>query len=234
MNPDVEEQIYEVINFAGEVIVSYFMKDNYELQKKQIDAHYNKLKKIEEKEQGRVGQTNPPPYQSIGSERPMLSISEQKVEGTACIACSRDHLSTASAMLKEAIRFARRPEKGMRCFEVRDRIATALEELNAMERLDLVPQKIEQLSDKEKELAVWIANQSSELRHIITNIQTIDDLEHASATASKINNEVMAKVWDSQTVGGTINVLCRDIEDEAEQKRCRDNLNAALDERVSR
>ncbi|GAI32004.1 unnamed protein product, partial [marine sediment metagenome] len=57
--------------------------------------------------------------------------------GTACLPCSRDHLSVTSSALSEGIRFAR--EKGVKNHEVMRRVRIALDELNVMERIDLAP-----------------------------------------------------------------------------------------------
>jgi len=114
--------------------------------------------------------------------------------GTACIPCSRDHLSTASSSLSEGIRFAR--EKGVKDPEVVRRIRIALDELNAMERIDLAPIEIAKLKGAEKELATWTLNQSRNLRHDITAIKDVDAMEQTSARVSQVTEDFMSRLGE--------------------------------------
>ncbi|HUV52296.1 MAG TPA: hypothetical protein VMW64_04390 [Dehalococcoidia bacterium] len=130
----------------------------------------------------------PPPGQDEISPSPG-SISA----GTACLPCSRDHLSVTSSSLSEGIRFAR--DKGVRQPEVTRRIRIALDELNVMERIDLAPDEIAKLKGVEKELAVWTLKQSRELRHSITAIKDVETMEQAAARASQVTEEFMSRLW---------------------------------------
>ncbi|MBA7469158.1 hypothetical protein ES707_04424 [subsurface metagenome] len=114
-------------------------------------------------------------------------------KGTACLPCSRDHLSTTSSALSEGIRFAR--DKGVKDHEVMRRIRIGLDELNAMERIDLAPEETAKLKGAEKELADWVLRQSRDLRHAITEIRDADTLEQAAARASTITEEFMTQLW---------------------------------------
>ena len=114
-------------------------------------------------------------------------------EGTACLACSRDHLSVTSSALSEGIRFAR--EKGVKSPEVLRRIRIALDELNIMERIDLAPEETAKLKGAEKEIAVWTLNQSRNLRHSITAIKDVETMEKAAAQASALAEEFMSRLW---------------------------------------
>ena len=122
-----------------------------------------------------------------------LPITSEIREGTACIPCSRDHLSVASSALSEAIRFAR--DKGIRDPEVLRRIRIALDELNAMERIDLAPDETARLKGAEKELAGWTLKQSRNLRHAITAIKDVETMEQAAARASAVTEEFMGRLW---------------------------------------
>ena len=113
--------------------------------------------------------------------------------GTACLPCSRDHLSVTSSSLSEGIRFAR--DKGVSQPEVTRRIRIALDELNVMERIDLAPDEIAKLKGTEKELAVWTLQQSRDLRHSITAIKDVETMEQAAARASQITEEFMSRLW---------------------------------------
>ncbi len=114
-------------------------------------------------------------------------------EGTACLPCSRDHLSTSSSALSEGIRFAR--EKGVKDHEVMRRIRIALDELNAMERIDLAPEETAKLKGAESELADWTLRESRELRHAITTIRDVESMEQTAARASRTTEEFMIKLW---------------------------------------
>ncbi len=132
-------------------------------------------------------------------KEPSPSLSETSTSlgsistGTACIPCSRDHLSVTSSALSEGIRFAR--DKGVRQSEVTRRIRIALDELNAMERIDLAPDEISKLKGAEKELASWTLKQSRDLRHAITAIKDVETMEQAAARASQVTEEFMSRLW---------------------------------------
>ncbi|GAI46581.1 unnamed protein product, partial [marine sediment metagenome] len=123
----------------------------------------------------------------IEGERPPI---EEIASATVCLSCCRDHFSTISGALSEALRFAR--ADGIASKEVQGRIGLALDEHNIMERVDLAPQAIAPLTGKEKELAVWSLKNSRELRHAIGEAKTVDDLEQAAALAAKLREEFMA------------------------------------------
>jgi len=123
-----------------------------------------------------------------------ISTSQASVfAGTACLPCSRDHLSVTSSALGEAVRFAR--EKGVKDPEALRRIRIALDELNVMERIDLAPDEIVKLKGAEKELADWTLKQSRDLRHAITAIKDADSVEKTAARASQVTEEFMSRLW---------------------------------------
>lgn len=134
----------------------------------------------------------PPPTEnssSLTTEAPQDSVST----GTACLPCCRDHLSTSSSVLSEGIRFAR--DKGVKDPQAIRRIRIALDELNAMERIDLAPDEIVKLKGAERELADWVLKSSRDLRHAITAIKDIGTMEQAAAKTSSITEEFMSRLW---------------------------------------
>jgi len=139
--------------------------------------------------------------------------------------CSRDHFSTVSGALNEALRFARK--EGMRHPEVEKRIGLALDELNALERLDLSAENIVKLEGKEKDLAVKGLDDSRNLRHKIATMREVGDLEQAAAEASTVRTEFMRNLWGIVTVDGTIDKLCKGLSDE-ERTRCISTINQVL------
>lgn len=116
---------------------------------------------------------------------------EEIASATVCLSCCRDHWSTISGALSEALRFAR--SDGMASKEVQGRIGLALDEHNIMERIDLAPQALAGLKGKEKELAEWSLQNSRELRHVVGEIRTVDDMERAAAQAARLREEFTSK-----------------------------------------
>jgi len=114
-------------------------------------------------------------------------------KGTACLPCSRDHLSVTSASLSEGVRFAR--DKGIKDPEVIKRLRIAIDELNIMERIDLAPSETARLKGEERELANWVLSQSRNLRHDITAIKTPEDMESAAANAAATTEEFMSRFY---------------------------------------
>ena len=145
------------------------------------------------------GQNKPPSEgkMTVPTQEPSLQQVEASASpvaaGTACIPCSRDHLSVTSSALSEGMRFAR--EKGVKDPEALRRIRIALDELNVMERIDLAPDETAKLKGAEKELADWTLQQSRELRHTITAIKDVETMEQAAARASQVTEEFMGRLW---------------------------------------
>ncbi len=133
-----------------------------------------------------VATQEPPLEQTVAAASPVAA-------GTACIPCSRDHLSVTSSALSEGIRFAR--DKGVKDSEVTRRVRIALDELNIMERIDLAPDEIVKLKGAEKELADWTLKQSRDLRHAITAIKDVETMEQAAARASAVTEEFLGRLW---------------------------------------
>lgn len=97
---------------------------------------------------------------------------------TGCLPCAVGHFSTSSGLLKEAVRFK---GEGMTSNEILDRIASALEEQNALEREDLSPEKIQGLPEWERPIAEEALARSRELRHKLEGIKSIEELEQIAA-----------------------------------------------------
>jgi hypothetical protein len=122
-------------------------------------------------------------------------LTKKKIsEGVACIACSSDHLMTASGAIDEASRMAQ-GGKYIDDKEIISRLGTAKRELDIMERIDLTDKKIQGLKGEEKKLALDVKNKSAEIRHGIMGIKSMSDLIELSATASKTWEDVWAKAF---------------------------------------
>lgn len=132
----------------------------------------------------------PPESKEVSQSPPESAKSEPSEEtaGTACIPCSINHLSTCSGLLSEAMRFAR--EDGIDNREVITRIGLCQDELNAMIREDLRPEKVAVLGSQDKQLANKILVSGRDLGHELENLSSVDDLETISAKAQSLRTEV--------------------------------------------
>lgn len=217
----------EAFNIVGMFISNQITKPDYESQEKNVEEFYANVRAIarqEEKERSKILRTPAVPQ----APPPVLPLETRVEGGTACLPCSRDHFSTVSSVLNEALRFARK--KGIRDPEVMKRIGIALDEMNALERIDLAAENIVQLKGREKQLAEWGLDKSRELRHKITTVQTPSDLEKVASDAAMIRTEFMRNLWDIATADGTIEKLCKGLSDE-ERDRCVNTINAVLKEK---
>lgn len=136
---------------------------------------------------------------------------EEVASATACLQCSRDHYSTVSGALSEALRFAR--SDGIASKDAQGRIGIALDELNIMERIDLAPQALAQLKSEEKKLAEWSLKNSRQLRHTIGEISTIDDMEKAAAEAARLREDFMSRYGELKRSFATECRECEALED---------------------
>ncbi|MBA7562902.1 hypothetical protein ES708_04555 [subsurface metagenome] len=105
---------------------------------------------------------------------------KKEAVATACVPCALGHFSTSAGLLNEAVRFKK---EGITSNEILDRIAKVLEEQNALERVDLTPEKIRNTPDWERDLAEEALQQSRSLRHRLETLTTIEELEQAAADA---------------------------------------------------
>ena len=127
-------------------------------------------------------------------QQPEVTARQEVIEGKAssiaagCVPCAIGHFGTCSGLLNEAMRFAKKD--GMSSSEVIDRVNMCLDELNAMERVDLRPELIVNLPDWEKELANKSLTESRATRHGLEGLTTIDDLEKVAADTQTARTEV--------------------------------------------
>lgn len=220
-----------ILELAGEGISNFLilrpdhdekidLRTKYYAEAREIARQDQKLKANIEREI-----TEPP--REIEMETKDLTV--EKIEkGNACLPCSRDHFSTVSGALGEAIRFSRK--EGVTHPEVQRRIGMSLDELNMLERIDLAPEQMVTLKGQEKQLAEWGLNKSRELRHRITQIQSHEELEKAAADAANVRTEFMKKLWETISVDGSINKLCKGLNEE-EYKRCVATISNILNDK---
>lgn len=110
-------------------------------------------------------------------------VSEPTV-ATSCIACARSHLATVAASTKEAIRFAR--TEGIMHIEVQTRLATAEEEIVALERYDWSPERVLNSPQEHQEIINKHLPTVRELRQEIGQITTVEQLIICAGKSGKL------------------------------------------------
>lgn len=125
-------------------------------------------------------------------EEPALPASPQG-KGTHCIPCSANHLSVCGGLLGEALRFAR--ADGLGSPEVVQRVGMCLDELNAMERVDLRAEVVFRLPPQEKAVAEKALVRGRALRHELEHLAGIDGLEKAAAESQQLRGELFKDWW---------------------------------------
>lgn len=105
-----------------------------------------------------------------------------------CVPCSIGHLGTCVGVTNEAMRFAKKDGIGSR--EVIDRVNMCLDELNALERVDLRPEMIASLPDWEKNLANEALSVSRGTRHSLENLSSADELESVAAQLQTVRQDI--------------------------------------------
>jgi hypothetical protein len=139
-------------------------------------------------------ETEEPGLEEAGPEEPRQ---EDEVKGgTAGKLCSDEHVSQVASNLKEALRMAR--SRGIKDKEIRDRLLSSRDELNAMERFDMVAEKVRTYSPEEQVIAKWLLPKSAAMRHAINEIlmrdKGIEELEKLSAYASDTTRELTDRI----------------------------------------
>jgi hypothetical protein len=122
-----------------------------------------------------------------------LSLEEENLEqdiATACVPCAIGHFAGAAKLLNEAIRFR---DDGIESGQVLDDIAGAIGELNAMERVDLTPERLQRTPGWERAIADQALRESRKLRHRLEGIGSMEEIEKAAADTEsyfkKLNRE---------------------------------------------
>ena len=115
---------------------------------------------------------------------------------TSCIACARSHIATVSSSLKESLRFSR--EHGILHPEVQTRLATAEEEITALERYDWSPERIEHTPQTDKQIVLHFLPIVRNLRQEISTIQSHEDLEKCASKAGTLLTDYRTQVLHSR------------------------------------
>lgn len=103
----------------------------------------------------------------------------------ACLPCTRAHLLAASEILNEAARMA--PRMGADHKEIRRRIKRAAGELLVLERFDLEPRQIEQLTPEQKAAVEEVYPHISRLRQeLVSGAESPEAIRKAAAEAERL------------------------------------------------
>ena len=132
-----------------------------------------------------------PPLDEIEESPDALSEKASSIPG-GCVPCSIGHLGTCTGLLNEAMRFAHKD--GIQSEEVIDRVNMCLDELNALERVDLRPEMIHNLPEWEKTLAEQALTLSRSLRHDLEGLSNVSSLEEISANTQTKRKEI-GRTW---------------------------------------
>ena len=138
--------------------------------------------------------------QNLGDLTPAATVTTQRAEtapqkgdvATACVACAVNHFSTSAGLLNEAVRFKK---DGITSNEIIDRVAKVLEEQNALERVDLTPEKIRSSPEWERDIVEEALLESRSLRHRLETLTTIEDLEQAAADTETYYRKLNRTWW---------------------------------------
>ena len=118
------------------------------------------------------------------------TVPQQEDIATACVPCAIGHYAGAAKLLNEAIRFR---DDGIESSQVLDDIAGAIGELNAMERVDLTPERLQKTPGWERTIADEALRESRKLRHRLESISSMEEIEKAAADTEsyykKINRQ---------------------------------------------
>ncbi len=106
------------------------------------------------------------------------TVPQQEDIATACVPCGVGHFAGAAKLLNEAFRFR---DDGITSNQVLDDIAGAIGELNAMERVDLTPEKLQNTARWERPIADEALRESRKLRHRLESISSMEEIEKAAA-----------------------------------------------------
>lgn len=144
----------------------------------------------------RVAAIEPPVMEEIAKqpeeelEEALAKPNQEKATAveTGCVPCAIGHFGTCSGLLNEAMRFAKK--EGVESTEVIDRMNICMDELNALERVDLRPELITNLPDWEKKLANKALTASRGTRHGLENLTSVETLEKVAANTQSARQEI--------------------------------------------
>lgn len=124
--------------------------------------------------------------------RPLGSANTREELAVGCLPCARAHFTAIWGSLDEALRFAR--DEGIGYFEVITRMQSAEKEALMIERHDWTPAKIANSPAAEQEVLHYMLPRLREIRQDIVDIDSVEDLESATAKAEDLAQELHVQV----------------------------------------
>lgn len=155
---------------------------------------------------------------AVAVDEPQEEIAEGNKASSieaGCVPCAIGHLGTCTGVLNEAMRFAKKD--GASSIDVIDRVNICLDELNALERVDLRSELIVNLSPWEKDLANDALIASRNMRHDLEAFSGTSDLERVTAKAQRTRQEI-GRVWFQQRLANMSPEEKRKIAEKAIEK----------------
>jgi len=195
--------MHPLINLAGGRLLNLVFdgllkrRDPFEAREERLTSELATLTELGERLPPTVFSPPVSPQEDETTTTPDVSSTSQvTAEGKGCIPCAADHFSTVAGALTEALRFAR--TEGMYHQEVLERIALAFDELNIMERIDAAPEKLERLPEEEQSLMRDATVMSRDLRHSLSDLTGVEDLEAVAAMAQKSRTDFRKRLFRLQ------------------------------------
>ena len=111
-------------------------------------------------------------------------------KGTACLPCTNSHLHACVGLLDEAMRMS--PD-GIN-EDSMQRVDKCLGQIAAAERIDLAPENVAALPEKERVVAEYAAKEMREIRHGLEGVTDKKDLERVTLQTITLQEHV-GKAW---------------------------------------
>ena len=128
----------------------------------------------------------------VGEQQDITEADKASSIEAGCVPCAIGHLGTCSGLLNEAMRFAKK--EGIASSEVINRVNICMDELNALERVDLRSELTLNLPPWEKELADKALVASRSTRHGLEGLTGVADLEKITAITQSTRQEI-GRAW---------------------------------------
>ena len=136
----------------------------------------------------------PPEQKATLTSQEPVTVPQQEDIATACVPCGVGHFAGAAKLLNEAFRFR---DDGITSNQVLDDIAGAIGELNALERVDLTPEKLQNTSNWERPIAEEALRGSRKLRHTLESLSSMLEVEKAAADSERFYKKLFRE-WFKQ------------------------------------
>lgn len=133
----------------------------------------------------------PLPSIPVPAEASHPETTDDKIgKGTACLPCTNSHLHACVGLLDEAMRMS--PD-GINPDSMQ-RVDKCLGQIAAAERIDLAPENVANLPEKERVVAEFAAKELREIRHGLEGVVSKEDLKKVTLQTITLQEHV-GKEW---------------------------------------